>query len=193
MFGIPDVFRRLNSASKWLVLWAVYQSPGLTGRKISERVGFAWAPVKNALDFLVVEKLLLRRGEARNYRYFPNERHYLYRPLLEVFALLEAPLRELFKEACERLLTVGVRLLALKATEEGLFFVVNEEREETRPLLRVFLGEKGLAGQGFEVVSLRELQRLEKIRDLPGSHQGVSIGLLLQAAEREKRLSFFNY
>jgi DNA-binding MarR family transcriptional regulator len=193
MLNVPTIFRRLNSASKWLVLWVVYRSPGLTGRKIAESVGLAWAPVKNALDWLTEESFIHREQEKKQYRYFPNQNHYLYQTLREIFALFDTCGKSLYRELAERIFAPQTALVALKVCGEKLFFIVRGPVSGYEKKLREYLFARGLGEMSFEIVPLEEEARLKEIASLPGTHFGVPFSVILEAANKAKKLAFFTY
>ncbi len=62
MLEAREILKALNSKSKWLVLYTLYKEPGLSGRKIAQKAGLSWAPVKRALDQLQAIKLIRKEG-----------------------------------------------------------------------------------------------------------------------------------
>ncbi len=124
MFTVPEFFQQLNSASKWLVLWAVYREPGLTGRKVAKKAGLSWAPVKATLDWLLEEGFIYRKKQGRRYYYFPKQEHFLYPILQQIFALIESLGKRFFQELSEKVFAPQATLLTLKMSYKRLFLVI---------------------------------------------------------------------
>ncbi len=193
MFTIQqEIFKRLNSRSKWLALWAVYKEPGLTGRQIAVKMGLSWAATKNALESLHEENFLHRKEGPKSFRYYPNKNHVLASFLKSVFNILESAGKFLFKELDSFLSQRNAKLVSLKISSKKFYLVIAASKN-SKDLFEKILSSKKLPGIDYEIVFLSETDRLKEIASSEGEEIGLSLETLLEAVQKEKKLAFFSF
>ncbi len=167
----------LNSASKWSILYIVYNCPGLSGRKIAYLAGMGWVPVRNSLEDLCHKHLIFRKKRGRAYVYFPNEDHILY-PLLKRFfgqldGLYESLYGDLEQRAREHL---REKLIGMKVTLSTLYCITPNDSHHLRRFLEECLHQKGLTRLfNVEVVPyprVRERRQPPELFTAPGPCYG---------------------
>ncbi len=185
MLEILKFFKNLNSFSKWCSLFIIYNTPGLSGRKISVISGMGWAPIKKSLDELCQHKLVVRQKDGRSYSYFPNNHHILYPFLKDLFEEMEHIHEVLFKDLS---LTVfentPEELLSLKLSSENIYLItLSEEVYRLERAIRNYLEKKGLGDLKLNLVPFRALKIPEKYKEIArisGRTCGVSFSKLLK-------------
>ncbi len=192
---VPEIFKKLNSKSKWLVLWVIYRSPGISGRKVSEEAQLPWTPAKNALDQLVEEGFVLRKKDGKAYLYYPNENHLLYPALNAFFSMVELAGRDLFNELSQKVFSPkGASLLSMKMVPERLFLVGKGAFEELKRHVERFVKEKGLRGLKVELLRPEEVKERRDVVSVKGFEYGLPMNSVgAGTTELERKLSFFRF
>ncbi len=180
MLTAKEILKILNSKSKWLSLLVIFENAGISGRKVAQKTGLAWAPVKNALDQLEEQGLLEREKKGKSYLYFPNKDHYLFPILKHFFDYLDKLGKVLFHELAQEVFSPQrVDLISLKVCDDLLLLIFKGEGEGLTEEIRGFLRKKGLSRLKFKLISLSELPRQQKLLKLPGKTFGADLEALL--------------
>ncbi len=181
MLAAKEILKILNSKSKWLSLLVIFENAGISGRKVAQETGLAWAPVKNALDQLQKQGLLERKRKGKSYLYFPNKDHYLF-PILKIFfKYLNELGKGLFHELAQEVFSPQkVDLVSLKVCDDLLLLIIEGEGEDLTGETRRFLQKKGLSKLKFKLIPVSELQQQQKVIRISGKTFGADLEALLK-------------
>lgn len=181
MLTAKEILKILNSKSKWLSLLVIFENAGISGRKVAQETGLAWAPVKKALDQLQEQGLLERERKGKSYLYFPNKDHYLFPILKNFFEYLNELGKDLFHELAQEVFSPQkVDLVSLKICDDLLLLIIKGEGEDLTEETRRFLKKKGLSKLKFKLIPVSELHQQQKIIRIPGKTFGADLEALLK-------------